>query len=194
MLRKLNKIKKQAFTIIELMVSASIIAILALMVVVNFRGSNQKGILENESERLSSVIRQTQIDALIGQTVNGQLRPYAFGLHLQKCTVGAAPIFCSYLIFADENGDYKYNGGDYLMQTLNTFDKNIEFTNISTASDNDMSQIDIVSVPPNGKLYFFGTGATALTDTVVEITLRYYGSDYSKKLIVNSLSNQVDLQ
>ncbi len=180
----------RGFTIIELMVSASIIAILALMVVANFRGSNQNKILSNEAERLSSVIRQAQINALIGQTVNGQPRPDAFGLHIEKCGHGS----CNYLSFADETGDYKYNTGDYLMQTFNTFDTQVEISSISVASNNDLSQLDIVSVPPNGKLYFFGTGSTALSDEIVQITLHYYGTDYNKKIIVNSSSSQVDLE
>ena len=76
---------KYGFTIIELIVSASIIAIISTMVVANFHGSSQRFALDNEAERLSSVIRQAHINSLIGLTVNGIRPSGGFGVHISEC-------------------------------------------------------------------------------------------------------------
>src|SRR3989338_2874825 len=56
---------KPGFTITELVVAAGIIAMISVMVVVNFRGANQKAALDNEAERLSTILRQANINSLI---------------------------------------------------------------------------------------------------------------------------------
>ncbi len=194
---KKNKFKQYGFTLVELIVSIAIIAVLTTMAINNFRGSNEKNILDNEAERVASVIRQMHINSLIGQTVNGE-RPRSFGFNLQTCVYSGTPtIFCHYTAFADNeaNGtvDYKYDSGDDILQTITTFDKNIEFTAINVGGSS-LDELNIIFIPPQGSIQFFGSGTDALTDEEVEIVLHYYNTSYYKRIIVNRISGQIEIQ
>ncbi len=191
-----NKINRSGFTLVELIVSISIIAVLTTMAINNFRGSNEKNILANEAERVASVIRQMHINSLIGQTVNGA-RPRSFGFNLQTCIHSGTPTICHYISFADNetNGtiDYKYDSGDDVLQTITTFDKNIEFTAINIGGSS-LDELNIVFIPPQGSIQFFGSGTDALTDEEVEIVLRYHNTSYYKRITVNRISGQIEIQ
>ncbi len=183
---------QQGFSMIDLIVSASIVAILSAMVIANYRGSNQKIILDSEAERLSSIIRQANINALIGQTVNGVRPPGGFGVHIEKCA-HSSPAVCSYSLFADQDQDYKLSAADDILQTINTFDKNVEFNNISAGSNSDIAQLDVTFVPPQGTMYFFDENGV-LSDEEVTITLHFIKTSYQKFLIINRTSGRLDIQ
>ena len=177
---------------IDLIVSASIVAILSAMVIANYKGSNQKVILVSEAERLSSIIRQANINALIGQTVNGVRPPGGFGVHIEKCA-HSSPAVCSYTLFADQDQDYKLSSNDDILQAINTFDKNVEFSNISADSNSDITQLDITFVPPQGTMYFFDENGV-LSDEEITIILHFIKTNYQRSLIVNRISGQIDIQ
>ncbi len=193
-----KQLKKQGgFTMIDLIVSASIVAILSAMVIANYKGSDQKIILDNETERLSSIIRQANINALIGQTVNGVRPPGGFGVHIEKCVHSATPASCNYILFADQDQDYKLSSSDDIIQTIKTFDLGVEFNRISSSSEGDVSSLDIVFVPPHGTMYFYDEDAAVddlLNDETIEIYLGFIGTNYQKKLVINRISNQIDIQ
>jgi type II secretory pathway pseudopilin PulG len=185
------------FTMIDLIVSASIVAILSAMVIANYRGADQKIILDNEAERLSSIIRQANIDALIGQTVNGVRPPGGFGIHIEKCTQSGALQACSYSLFADQDQNYHLSAADDVIQEIKTFDANVEFTAIDSSSEGEVQSLDIIFVPPQGKMYFYDNDAAVddlLTDETIEITLHFYKTDYQKKIVLNRISNQIDIR
>lgn len=202
--RQLQKKKYQpaGYTLVELLVSISIIAILTTLVIANFKGSNEKIILDNEAQRVASVIREMHINSLIGQTV-GEVRPRGFGFNLETCIHTGAPDFCSYTSFADTSAtpNYKLDANDTIMQTIRTFDKNVEFYSISTytigagSPTTGITKINIAFIPPNGSIQFFiDNNATATTDETLEIVLRYYNSSYLKRIIINRISGQIDIQ
>lgn len=176
----LKKTKNNSgFSVIELMVSAGIIAIISAMVVVNLRGSTQKSSLDNEAERLASVIRQAHINALIGLTVSGSRPLGGFGLRLSQCSSD-----CSYTLFADD-GDYVYGAGDTLIEDLGLLDDNIY---ISLLAPDD--PLDIVFVPPAGDIYLNGD---VVADSAA-ITLGFESTAYTKRVILNRLSGRLDIQ
>ncbi len=175
------------FTVIELIVSASIIAIISIMVVANLRGSTQRNSLGNEAERLSSVIRQAHIYSLIGTTVGG-IRPVGgFGVHLEECTTD-----CSYILFADFDEDYIYSAAnDTLVQQLGMLDNNVQFFQLKPDPPAPPSNIlDIAFVPPYGDIYINGD----ILDGSATTTLSFANSSYFKQVILNRLSGRIDIQ
>jgi prepilin-type N-terminal cleavage/methylation domain-containing protein len=166
------------FTIIELVVSASIIAIISTLVIANFRGANQRSSLENEAERLSSVIRQAQINALVGMTVDG-VRPIGgFGVHLIACATD-----CHYSLFADTSGDYLYNTSEEI-QNLGMLDDNVYIKTLPN------SPLDIDFTPPKGVAYINGADTT----DEVRVTLGFANTDYEKTLVINRLTGQINTE
>ena len=180
MLSKKTKKNNFGFTIIELMVSASIIAIISALAVVNLRGSEQKSTLDNETERLSSVMRQAHINSLIGLTVGG-VRPLGgFGLHIGQCASN-----CSYLLFADD-GNFIYDAGiDTIVDQINMLDENVSIT-LTQPTD----PFDIVFSPPRGNIYINGNTLVNSATT----TLGFVNTSYSKQIIINRFSGRIDIQ
>lgn len=177
----LKKFKSDAgFTIIELMVSASIIAIMSGLIIANFRGSTQKSSLGNESERLSSILREANIDALIGLTVSGQRPVGGFGLHLVECSSS-----CRYLLFAD-NGDYVYDANDdEIIQDVGMLENNVYVDSLLPET-----VVDIVFTPPQGTIMI--NGGTAVDQ--VDIVLGFMDTGYSKTLTVSRISGQISIE
>ena len=75
----------RGFSIIELTVSAGIIVVISALVVANFKGAGQRSALNNETERLTSIIRQAHINSLIGLTVDGVRPEGGYGVHFSEC-------------------------------------------------------------------------------------------------------------
>lgn len=174
---------RRGFTIIELIVTASIIAVISLLVVVNFRNYSQKSSLDHETERLSSILRQANIHALTGMIVNG-VRPAGFGLHLSNCHS-----HCSYFIFADIDGDYIYsNGVDTIAQRLGVIEDNISMT--SFTPDNGLGYLDVTFSTPRGDIYFNGEQTA---DEGI-ISLSYYNSSYQSNVTVNRFSGSINIE
>lgn len=171
----------KGFTIIELMVSASIIAIISLLVIANFRGSNQRAGLDNEAERLSSVIRQAHIDSLIGLTVGGSRPLGGFGIHISKCSSN-----CEYYIFADKNNDHVYTpaaDGNYIAR-FGMLEDAVYVDSVLPADN-----IYISFVPPQGKIYINRLD----TYPSATITLGYVNTGYVKAVVLNSISGQIEV-
>lgn len=100
------KNKQKGFTIIELMVSAGIIAVISVLVVANFRGSTQKSSLDNEAERLAGIIRTAHINSLAGLTVGGVRPAGGFGVYLNECGMGQT---CTNSEWVCSSGDIAFN-------------------------------------------------------------------------------------
>ena len=177
----------RGFSIIELIVCASIIAIMSLLVIANFKGSAQKSALNNETERLATIIREAHIDALIGLTVNG-VRPIGgFGVYLNECTAN-----CSYSLFAnqaDQDGDYDYeydhDVNDSLVQQIGMLDSHVYIDNI--IPDN---ALNIIFIPPYGTIYFNGSDSI----DQATVTLGYQQTQYKKNIIISRLTGKIDVQ
>jgi Tfp pilus assembly protein FimT len=176
------KNKQSGFTIIELIISAGIIAAISVLVIANFRGSDQKMTLNNEAERLASIIRTAHIDSLVGLSIAGIRPSGGFGVYLEQCSSA-----CSYILFADMNGNHVYDGEptDSLIQSLNMLDDNVY---IQSLSPNDFLDIDFV--PPLGEVYF----DNRQTADEAIVTLRFANSDYIQSVSVNRLTGRIDVE
>ncbi len=179
------------FTIAELVVAAGIIAMISAMVITNFRGSNQRASLDNESERLSSILRQANINSLIGLTVGGVRPAGGFGVHLVTCSSD-----CSYWLFSDGNGDHLYdpnNPGDTLVQRFGMLDDNVYIHQLVLPLPEGEPQpesLDIAFVPPQGWVFVNGVD----TFSQAEITLGFANSSYERTITLISKSGRINIQ
>lgn len=112
MFNKLNKIA--GFTVIEVLVSLSIIVVLSIVSLANFHSYKSQGDLSMAAHKLVSDIRQVQGYAL-------SLKEYA---PISDCPDGGWGLYAeesgtSYVLFADSDSDDIYNAVNETYNTIN---------------------------------------------------------------------------
>ncbi|MFH0854315.1 MAG: prepilin-type N-terminal cleavage/methylation domain-containing protein [bacterium] len=129
--------KQSAFTIIEMLVSISVLAIMTVFAVSNFRAGEKKIQLNMAANVLISDIRKVQNMVLNGAEWDGQTMPsFGYGMNFLED---------SYIIFADNNGNKKYDLGE-LIKTVQLFNVSIA---VDQYSNNDLT--DMVFSPPKAR-------------------------------------------
>jgi len=168
----------------ELIVVGGIVVIISVMFLVNFRGTENKFALENEAEKIASILRQAQMLTLIGQTSGGDRHNY--GVHISTCTSGS----CPYYLFGDEkeagnktyDADEEDNGG---------FGHNIlKGVYVSSVAPGAGTDLDVVFEVPLGTIYFNG----AAVGETATITLEHALFDGIKNIIINRSSGQIEIE
>ncbi|HOY56349.1 MAG TPA: hypothetical protein PLH37_02920 [bacterium] len=147
-----EKNKSTGFTALELMVVVGIMVMLLVITLPNFSDFNTNQTVDTEADKLFSVLRQTQIWALTGQTVSGV--HYNYGLHLVLCTSGSV---CHYVLFNDIDNDKLYDAGEVVLNGDRVFLKGAYTGSIMPVINNTL---DIVFSAPLGTIYFNGEPAT----------------------------------
>ena len=182
----LRKEKKNAgFTLVELLVVIFITALMASVVVVNFRSSDNA--LEFSGANMASIFRKAQVFALSGQEYQGSIPSGGYGIHIEACTVTP----CEYRIFADVNGNFLYDGAlEDMPDEVYKTDIGIEISGINLGEP-----IDITFKPPKPFICFRRTSANDCESAnELLITLRDAGSTREKVLTVNQVSGQISFQ
>ncbi len=139
------------FTIIELLVSISIIAILLAIVLLNYKEGQQKFTLKRAAHKLAQDIRRVQAKAgeeFVGCQIGGggyqDDYKYGYGIYFED-----KPEYKNkYILFADCDGDAKYDKNqDEPIEGENVeLEKGIE---IESFSPQDGKKLAIIFVPPD---------------------------------------------
>jgi prepilin-type N-terminal cleavage/methylation domain-containing protein len=170
---------KKGFTIIELLVSLGIFVVVTAMVVTNFRGGSQSDELKIAADTLVSNLRKAQNMALAGEQVGGITPPGGYGVYF---TLGT-PL--QYIVFADFNGNQKYDLGEDLSDGKIILAKNVVITGVRPLANSS-----VVFKPPKPTTYI--NGGTA--DNVLEVDLGHSVSGKIRKILVNRVSGRIDVE
>ena len=159
----------KGFTLVELLVSIVIIGILTTAVVASSPVAKQGFAIMRSSQGLAQDIRRAQIKATAMKEIDG-VSPKGYGIYL---TTSASS---SYILFADQDGSYTYNGGDTLIETVN-----LE-TYVKINSLLPGSPLNIVFEPPNPTVWVNNSSSSSSTITL------YLENNVSKirEIFVNS--------
>ncbi|MBI3626498.1 prepilin-type N-terminal cleavage/methylation domain-containing protein [Candidatus Uhrbacteria bacterium] len=104
---------KKGFTILELLVSISIMATITVLVTANLAAGNRSVELRSATDNLASLIRKASVWSLVGHQINGQFPIGGYGVSIPAC---AAPP-CKVTLFADLDGSLTYNSAGNLLNT-----------------------------------------------------------------------------
>ena len=169
----IKKIKKQSgFTLMELLTSMFIIALLSGLFFTNYHGANEQNKLILAAQKLDSDIRIAQNYALGSKEFSGVAPSGGWGVYLAENS-------SDYIIFADINNDHTYTIGEEF-RIINLSDDIItDSLNIGGFS---VSSVDIVFLPPTPIIYI-----NNVDDNTVSIILRNSKSNATKIVQVNFL-------
>lgn len=149
-----NLIKnKRGFTLIELIVSISIIALISSIVLANFNSYKRSGGLSASTQLIMSDIRKAQSYALslkdFGSTGNYPMGGWGVYFDIAGNR---------YIIFADLNGDYKWNGDSESVEVKN-LPSGIKISNITSLPAGSSNTANIAFLPPAPKVYLTHGGS-----------------------------------
>jgi prepilin-type N-terminal cleavage/methylation domain-containing protein len=189
----------QGFTLIELIISISIIAMITGLFLADYKSSNQKAVLNAAADQLAGDLRLAQSYALgakKNEKNDNTVPAGGWGIRLRSIT---PPNNSSYEIFADSNSSggsdqpQMYDGSDsiYRKNFLPGGDVNglgkapvvVESMSGFTVNPNNVNSI--VFLPPDPAVYFDGVNA-GVSGAVAEIILNDTRTGNKKKVIVNA--------
>lgn len=149
--------KQKGFTLVELLVSVSIIAIMSTLFFVNYRQGGVGVDLNAAANSVASKIRVAQNYSLGTKKFNNLTPLGGWGVHIDYENYNN-----QYIMFADIDGDFTYDLGEgYSTSTLPI---NVVFSSMTKASP-----VDIVFLPPDPRTFINTEDNQALTITLQEV-------------------------
>jgi prepilin-type N-terminal cleavage/methylation domain-containing protein len=98
---------QNGFTLIELIVSISIIAMMSGLFLANYHSTNESTELKMTAQKLASDIRLVQNYSLGSKEYGGNMPAGGWGIHLDRVSFPN-----SYILFADSDGNMQYDSGE----------------------------------------------------------------------------------
>ncbi|MBI4117527.1 MAG: type II secretion system protein [Parcubacteria group bacterium] len=181
----MNISNERGFTLLEMIVTITIIGILSTIVVINYRGASRD--LDLSVEALASAIRKAQAFAITGEPYLGAVPEGGYGFFIGAC--GAPP--CEYRLFADVNGNLHYDGAQEAMDT------EVFFTpkNVRIVSADPFIPLHVTFKPPKPFICFksSASGECASEDVAV-IHIRDEKSGKNKEVRIHRLTGQISVE
>lgn len=143
-----NLKKDKGFTLIELLIVSTIIVILSSMVLLNYRSGKEGLALRRSINRLAQDIRRVGSMAGLDNPGCTPFDKFGYGIYFNT---GISET--SYIIFADCNGDGKYNtGADVTLETIE-FEEGIVIGSLKLGkganSPGNTNKMSIIFDPPD---------------------------------------------
>jgi len=185
-----RKANLTGFTLIELIVVITIIAVLSTIVLITFRTGQEQFTLQRSAHILAQDIRRAQELAMRAEEFHGIIPRGGFGIYLNlNRVVGTYPHLTSYyILFADCNENRSYDGeaticrsltpGVYFSEQIERreIERGVRITEIST-----LSPTTIVFIPPDPAIRIRSGGAD-FTNTIITLSI----GNLSERVTVNS--------
>ena len=174
---------QKGFTVIELLVVISMVAVMSLIVLVQFGSGNEGFALGSAEQLLKTDIRGALTWAQGGRTCCSDQVPDGYGVVLN---IGDS----TYDIYADLDGDQLYStAADEIIESVDLEEEGAANVIISSCSPDDGSTTycDIHFSVPSGNMYSTGDETT---DTEIELTHSASGS--TETMIVSVTTGNIN--
>lgn len=115
-----KEVKKggRGFTLVEMIVSLSIFALITTVVLARYRDFNGGIILSNLAYEIAITVRQAQVYGLSVKDASASNFNVRYGIHL------AYPTNNSFFMFADTDGNGQYSGSSEIVETISPLQGN----------------------------------------------------------------------
>jgi prepilin-type N-terminal cleavage/methylation domain-containing protein len=174
---------QKGFTMMELLVSVSIIALLMGIFITNYRGGSRQLELSLAAQKLASDIRLAQNKCLGSAEYNGAVPEGGWGIYFDKSVNNKR-----YLIFADLNNNKLYDVGEATVDyggMIEDLPANISVDNLKFNVSNT-TRLDITFVPPDPTTNIYNSSFSPATTTLGSIVLRESVNNSVSTVNVNS--------
>jgi len=161
------KQKGRGFTLIELLVVTAMIAILAALLLTNYRSGQRQLALDRAASKLAQDIRRAQEMAMAVKEEEGCLGhedyKYGYGINFDKDDN-------KYILFADCNGNKKYKEEtpDLDVPLFNPDFNKVAIDSFSGLGD----RLDITFEPPDPFVYFYGPGELDVANVFIVLKVK----------------------
>lgn len=183
-----NKIKiklslQTGFTLVELLVSLSIISLLTALFLANYHNTNQRTDLVMAAQTMVTNIRFAQANALGLVRYDGAVPAGGWGVFLSSYSDEKD----KYIIFADIDGDQSFSSNESVANygaKIVSLPNNITIDNLETDSGQKVEKVNVIFLPPDPITYI----ATEYgTTTALNIRLKESLNNTTKTIRVNFL-------
>lgn len=199
------KCQKPGFTLVELLVSLSILGVITGQMLANFRAGQRVSEVRFAAEILANQLRELQTNALTGRLglvcaggsqnlmvcEGGKEPPVACegGTCEERVPAGYGIRFSdaspeSFLLFIDTDGDFRYDEGEELRALPYVSTGQVRFGGSTAASP-----LDIVFRPPFARAYVNGVPDAV---TSVTVTLVHAVGPQERDVTVNLVTGKID--
>ncbi len=161
---------KKGFTIVELVVVTSIIALMSTLVMANYRVGGKTLALQRSAYKLTQDLRGAQEMAMSAQEVSGSV-PYGFGIYFDQ----TSPEY--YKLFADLDGDKAWDGEGENIEIFQ-LEKEVQISGLSPTS-----AFSIVFTPPDPIVWINGVSSGA--ESRINLSLKD-GSGEQRTVFINT--------
>ncbi len=202
---------RRGFTLVEMLISLGIFAVITGFVMANFRVGSQGDELRLAQQLVASELRRAQTMAIAGQTVNycaagvrvGQFctsgnsaecggpdgncvrsaPPGGYGVHFTTLETGNRQM----ILFADVDAgrDHRYEPGEEIRTTSVSPGT---YVSVYLLEPSDAGGLDVAFTPGDGLPLF----NNAADPPVAKITVRHKSTEAAKEVTVNAVSGQIN--
>ena len=172
---KFNSMRKNGFTLIDLIVSIAIFGVMAASIVVNFRGGARSDSVRQSANITSVMLRRAQTMTLSGEFLSDGSFPIGgYGIRFDSSDTNTL------ILFADINGNYIYDEGE----EINT--KNLADSAYFDAGED----LDVVFSSPDSDVYFNGLSV----DVQKQVTISAVGTEVTQSIYIYRISGQIRVE
>lgn len=184
--------KQKAFTLIEMIVSLSVIMIISVIFIANYRNANSRTDLIMTAQSLVANLHSAQNNSLGLVKYGNNVPAGGWGVNFDK-------VEKKYTIFADLNepdtiGYMQYDADTEGLRNLGAreviLSSGIEISDIIITSGASSESVDIANVtflPPDPRTNIYSSDSIVATGTELVVELREVGTESKKTIMINFL-------
>jgi len=162
--------KNKGFTLVELLVVISIISLLSLLLLTNYRAGDAQLKLQRSSYKLAQDIRRAEEMAISAKDFQGII-PGGYGIYFNLNQPS------QYILFADLNSNKQYNVAEAV--EILKFENTVSLQTLVPISANN--SLTVIFSPPDPTINFSPDAASA------SITIKTVGAAIQKTIQINKV-------